>query len=132
MPRHVVSLIQDALNERGQAIKGSRILILGVAYKANIDDLRESPALDVIGLLHRKGGEVRYHDPFIPHLAEDGLEMDSVLDLLEEVRLADCVVIITDHTVYDYPRILEAAHCIVDTRNALGDAGRDNPKVVRL
>jgi UDP-N-acetyl-D-glucosamine dehydrogenase len=132
MPRHVIGLVQDALNEAGKAIKGSQVLVLGVAYKPDIDDLRESPALDVIGLLHQKGARVSYHDPYIARLDEDGLEYKSVPDLMPAVRAADCVVIITNHKVYDYSAILEHARLIVDTRNALGAVGRDNPKVVRL
>jgi UDP-N-acetyl-D-glucosamine dehydrogenase len=132
MPRHVISLVQDALNDHGKPIKGSKVLILGVAYKPDIDDLRESPALDVIGLLHQKGADVVYHDPYVASLKEDSVVMKSVPDLKMAVREADCVVIITNHTQYDYVDILENAVCIVDTRNALGKAGRDDPKVVRL
>lgn len=132
MPRHVVGLVQDALNEQAKPLKGSQILILGVAYKPDIDDLRESPALDVIGLLQQKGSQVSYHDPYIPSLHDDEFEMDSVPNLLPAVRAADCVVIITDHSDYDYASIQDAAKCIVDTRNALGPAGREDPKVVRL
>jgi UDP-N-acetyl-D-glucosamine dehydrogenase len=132
MPRHVVGLVQDALNEQAKPLKGSKILILGVAYKPDIDDLRESPALDVIGLLQQKGSQVSYHDPYIPSLHDDEFEMDSVPNLLPAVRAADCVVIITDHSDYDYASIQDAAKCIVDTRNALGPAGREDPKVVRL
>ena len=132
MPRHVVGLVQDALNEQAKPLKGSQVFILGVAYKPDIDDLRESPALDVIGLLQQKGSQVSYHDPYIPSLHDDEFEMDSVPDLLPAVRAADCVVIITDHSDYDYDAIQAAADCIVDTRNALGQAGRDDPKVVRL
>ena len=132
MPRHVVAMVQDALNEYGKPLKGSDILVLGAAYKPDVDDLRESPALDVIGLLGQKGANVLYHDPYILHLDHEGSELDSVPDLIMAVRSVDCVVIITNHTSYDYPAILEAAKLIVDTRNALGDAGRDRPNVVRL
>ena len=136
MPRHVIGLVQDALNEREKSIKGSQILVLGAAYKPDIDDLRESPALDVIGLLQQKGADVRYHDPYVPIIQADGhemkTEMHSVPDMMEAVKTSDCVVIITNHKVYDYPGILEAAKCIVDTRNALGKAGRISEKVVRL
>jgi UDP-N-acetyl-D-glucosamine dehydrogenase len=132
MPRFVVSKVQDALNEAGKPLKGSRILILGVAYKPDIDDLRESPALDVIGLLEKKGAKVSYHDPYIPQLAHDGAERSSVPDLMEAVKQADCVVIVTNHRVYDYPGIVEAAQIVVDTRNALGTARRSNPKIVSL
>ena len=132
MPRYVVGKVQDALNEQGKALRGSQVLVLGAAYKANIDDLRESPALDVIGLLKNKGARVCYHDPYIPRIRHDEWELDSVSDLMAEVRRADCVVIITNHSDYDYPAILEAANLIVDTRNALDTARKDNPKVVSL
>jgi len=132
MPRYVVDLVQDALNGQGKALKGSRVLVLGAAYKPDIDDLRESPALDVIGLLEQKGALVSYHDPHIPEIRHDGVEMESVSDLMAAVRQAECVVIVTNHSSYDYPAILEEAPLIVDTRNALGNAGRDHPKVVRL
>jgi UDP-N-acetyl-D-glucosamine dehydrogenase len=132
MPRYVVSLVQDALNERSKALKDSRVLVLGAAYKPDIDDLRESPALDVIGLLKKKGAIVFYHDPYIPQLHHDGWELISIPDLMAAVRAVDCVVIVTNHSSYDYPAILEAAKLIVDTRNALGKLGHDHPKVVRL
>jgi UDP-N-acetyl-D-glucosamine dehydrogenase len=136
MPRYVIGLVQDALNDQEKSIKGSRILILGAAYKPDIDDLRESPALDVIGLLQQKGANVEYHDPYVPVILADGhnmkTEMHSVSDLMQAVIESDCVVIITNHTLYDYPGILEAANCVVDTRNALGKAGRESDKVVRL
>ncbi len=132
MPRFTVTKVQDALNDRGKPVKGSRLLILGVAYKPDIDDLRESPALDVIHLLEEKGAHVLYHDPYIPHLRHDGHVKDSVDDLAAEVKQADAVVIITNHKVYDYAMILANARLIVDTRNALGSAGKSNPKVVKL
>ena len=132
MPRFAVTKVQDALNDHSKALKGSAVLVLGVAYKPDIDDLRESPALDVIGLLEQKGAHVKYHDPFIPHFDHEGLTMTAVSDLMAEVRAADCVVIITNHKAYDYDAILENAKVIVDTRNALGDRGRTHPKVVRL
>ncbi len=132
MPRYVVGKVQDALNEKGKPIKGSQVLVLGAAYKPDIDDLRESPALDVIGLLVQKGAQVSYHDPYVSHLQHDGWSLDSVPDLMQAVKAADCVVIVTNHSSYDYGAILEAAGLIVDTRNALGAAGRDNPKVSRL
>ena len=132
MPRFAVTKVQDALNDHSKALKGSAVLVLGVAYKPDIDDLRESPALDVIGLLEQKGAHVKYHDPYIPHFDHEGLAMTAVSDLMAEVRAADCVVIITNHKAYDYDAILENAKVIVDTRNALGDRGRTHPKVVRL
>ncbi len=133
MPRYVVGRVSDAFNDRGITLKGSRCLVLGAAYKPDIDDIRESPALDVIGLLQKKGAHVEYHDPFIPRLrTHDDVEMQSVGDVMEAVRKADCVVIITDHSQYDYPAILNEARFIFDSRNALGKAGKNNPKVVRL
>jgi UDP-N-acetyl-D-glucosamine dehydrogenase len=134
MPRFAVGKVQDALNERGLPLKGGRVLVLGVAYKPDIDDLRESPSLDVIGLLKKKGALVSYHDPFIPHLDHEEFNMDSIPDasLLTEVKTADAVVIVTNHSTYDYQAILGSARLIVDTRNALGKAGSGNPKVVRL
>jgi UDP-N-acetyl-D-glucosamine dehydrogenase len=132
MPRFAVSKVQDALNDHGKAVKGSRILVLGVAYKPDIDDLRESPALDVIHLLKQKGAQVRYHDPYVAHFNYDGWAMDSVTDLMGEVQAADVVVIVTNHKKYDYSAILQAARLVVDTRNALGALGKNNPKVVRL
>ncbi len=132
MPRFVVGKVQDILNEHRLPLKGSRVLVLGAAYKPDIDDLRESPALDVIGLLRQKGAVVDYHDPHIPVIAHEEWNMRSVPDLMKAVAASDCVVIITHHAIYDYPAILKAARRIVDTRNALGTLGRDNPKVVRL
>jgi len=132
MPRFVVQKTQDALNERCKPLKGSRVLVLGAAYKPDIDDLRESPALDVIRLLEQKGAQVSYHDPYIARIKEDSWEMVSIPDLMSGVGQADAVVIVTNHTVYDYPAILEAANLVVDTRNALGKLGRDHPKVTRL
>ncbi len=132
MPRFVIGKIQDALNDHGKPLRNSRILILGTAYKPDIDDLRESPALDVIHLLREKGAVVGYYDPFIPHIRWEELELDSVADWQSEVKSADCVVIITNHTVFDYAYVLKSAQLIVDTRNALGEAGRNHPKVVRL
>ncbi|MDP3185295.1 MAG: UDP binding domain-containing protein, partial [Anaerolineales bacterium] len=125
--------VMEAMKARGELLKGSKCLVLGAAYKPDIDDLRESPALDVIGLLQKNGAEVSYHDPYIPHLhTHDGLEMESVPDLMAAVRASDCVVIVTNHKVYDYQAILEAAKFIFDSRNALGRAGKESPKVVRL
>jgi UDP-N-acetyl-D-glucosamine dehydrogenase len=132
MPRYVTNLVQDALNERGKPIKGSKILVLGAAYKPDIDDLRESPAVDVIGLLRQKGADVKYHDPYISRISEDSFDLDSVPNLMETVEKVDCVVIITNHSQYNYKEIHDKAQCIVDTRNALGKSGRESPKVVRL
>ena len=132
MPRFVVGKVQDALNSVKKPVKDSRILILGVAYKPDIDDMRESPALDVIHLLRQKGADVIYHDPYVPTISHDEWTLKCIPDLMSEVAKADAVVIITNHKAYDYSGILAAAHMIIDTRNALGASGRNNPKVVRL
>ena len=132
MPRYVVGKVQDALNNQGKPLKGSRVLVLGAAYKPDVDDLRESPALDVIGLLRQKGALVDYHDPDIPCIRHDSWRLESVADLSTAVSAADCVVIITNHSCYDYPAILASARLVVDTRNALGKAGKYHPNVVRL
>jgi UDP-N-acetyl-D-glucosamine dehydrogenase len=134
MPRYVVGRVLEAMNDRGKTLKGSNVLILGTAYKPDIDDMRESPALDLIGLLQNKGAEVSYHDPYVPHIHHeyDGWEMDSVADLMETVAESDAVIVVTDHKTYDYPAIVEAASFIFDSRNALGKLARNNPKVERL
>jgi UDP-N-acetyl-D-glucosamine dehydrogenase len=134
MPRYVVSRVMEALNERGKPVKGSKILVLGAAYKPDIDDVRESPSLDVIGLLRKKGAEVTYHDPYIPriHHETEGWHMDSVPDVMEAVREADAVVIVTNHKVYDYEAIVREAKFVFDSRNATGKFAKGNPKVVRL
>jgi UDP-N-acetyl-D-glucosamine dehydrogenase len=132
MPRYVVTKVQDALNEQGKPLNESHILVIGVAYKPDVDDIRESPALDIIGLLLQKGAQVDYHDPFIPRVQHDNWSLESVPDLLESARKSDCVLIVTDHSSYDYADILKHSSLIVDTRNALGDVGRQSPHVVRL
>jgi UDP-N-acetyl-D-glucosamine dehydrogenase len=132
MPRFAVDKVQTALNDVGKPVNGSRVLVLGVAYKPDIDDMRESPALDVIHLLQQKGACVQYHDPYVPEFRHDGWEMQSVPDLMPAVASADVVVIVTNHSGYDYASICEAAALIVDTRNALGKLGKATPKVVRL
>ncbi|HRI54676.1 MAG TPA: nucleotide sugar dehydrogenase [Pseudomonadota bacterium] len=116
MPEVVVGRVQDALNDQGQAVRGSRILVLGVAYKKDIDDVRESPALDVIELLNNKGASVVYHDPYVPSLRIGGHKLSSVaLDKLDSYH---AVVILTDHTGLDYQQIVAEARLVVDTRNA--------------
>jgi len=134
MPRYVVNRVMEALNDRGKALKGSRVLVLGAAYKPDIDDVRESPALDVIGLLKQKGGIVEYHDPYIPHIHHetDGWSMDSVQDVMQAVGAADAVVIITNHKVYDYQAIVENSAFVFDSRNATRAVGQGLDNVVRL
>ena len=134
MPRYVVSRVLDAMNDRGKVLKGSKVLVLGVAYKPDIDDVRESPAMDVIGLLQNKGAKVEYHDPFIPHIHHetDGWQMDSVKDMTKSIKEADAVVIITNHKEYDYNVIVEFAKFVFDTRNATRKVADEDGKVVRL
>ena len=132
MPRYVVRKVQDALNEQGKPLKGSRIFVIGTAYKPNVDDIREAPSLDIIGLLRQKGAEVNYHDPYIPTISHDDWSLESVSDVEVSTRSADCVVIITDHSIYDYESIVNEASLIVDTRNALRDVKQGNSQVVRL
>jgi UDP-N-acetyl-D-glucosamine dehydrogenase len=128
MPHFVVDKVQNALNEAGKPVKGSRILVMGVAYKRDIEDVRESPALDVLLLLQRLGGVISYSDPHVPELRLEGLRLQSVPQ--EAAAGADCVVIVTDHKGFDYGRLVERAPLIVDTRNAL--KGATSPKIVRL
>ncbi|HEV8375007.1 MAG TPA: nucleotide sugar dehydrogenase [Candidatus Polarisedimenticolia bacterium] len=118
MPHYVVTKVVDALNARKKSVNGSRILILGVAYKKDISDVRESPALDVIQLLKGKGAEVLYHDPHAPqvHLEQETLRSVPLTD--ELLERSDCTVILTNHSIYDYSRIVERAQVLVDTRNA--------------
>ena len=134
MPRYVVARILDSMNDRGKALKGSKVLVLGAAYKPDIDDVRESPALDVIGLLQKKGALVEYHDPYIPHIhhERDGWQMDTVKDVMKSVKEADAVVIVTNHTAYDYEAIIDSAKFVFDSRNATGKLAKNNEKVVRL
>jgi UDP-N-acetyl-D-glucosamine dehydrogenase len=134
MPRYVVSRVLDAMNDRSKTLKDSRVLVLGAAYKPDTDDVRESPALDVIGLLRQKGALVEYHDPYVSHIhhEKEGWHMDSVSDMLKAVRAADAVVIVTNHKVYDYAAIVAAAKFIFDTRNATGALAKDNARIERL
>ncbi len=125
MPKHVRGKIRDALNERGKALKAAKILILGVAYKKDVSDTRDSPAHDLIKLLKEKGAEVSYHDPHVPGpIKPSGLCSIKLSD--NALESADCVVIITNHSSYDWKRIVEKSRLVVDTRNAAGDISADN------
>jgi UDP-N-acetyl-D-glucosamine dehydrogenase len=128
MPHFVVDKVQNALNDAGKPVKGSRIHIMGVAYKRDIDDLRESPALDVMLLLERRGALLSYTDPYVSSLRLDGIALDSQPD--QAAADADCVVIITDHTAFDYPALVQRSALIVDSRNAL--KGIRSANIVRL
>ena len=141
MPEHVVQLVADGLNDESKAMKGSSILLLGVAYKKDVDDVRESPALSIIDRLRAKGANVSYHDPFVAemrfddaHTEANGEPLDSVELSDERLRTADCVIIVTDHTDVDYRRVCSLAALIVDTRNALnGELRRDSKaRIIRL
>jgi UDP-N-acetyl-D-glucosamine dehydrogenase len=130
MPYHVVASTAAALNGRRKSLNGSRVLVLGVAYKKDIDDLRESPALTIIELLQKEGAEVSYNDPFFDYVGRGrkyNLEMKNTP--LENLEQYDCVLIVTDHSSYDYPEIVRQASLVVDTRNAT--KGIQDPKIVR-
>lgn len=141
MPKYVAGLVRDALNDNEKSVKGAKILILGVAYKKDIDDMRESPALSVIDLLRSRGAEVVYHDAFVPEVtfdhaytigAGDPLYNQELTDDL--IKSSDCAVICTEHSNVDYKRVCELSKVIVDTRNALKEETRDasKAKIVRL
>jgi len=120
MPAFWVRKVAEGLNEDSKPVRGSNVLVIGAAYKKDIDDVRESPALDIIRLLLQQGAKVSYHDPHVPQLHEDGVELASVLLGPDTVAPADCVVIATDHSTLDYTMLANAARRVVDTRNALG------------
>jgi UDP-N-acetyl-D-glucosamine dehydrogenase len=130
MPYHVVQAVGKALNRERKAMNGSKVLVLGVAYKKDVDDLRESPALTIIELLHKEGVEVSYNDPYFPFVGK-GRHYDLQMKCapMENLGQYDCVLIVTDHSTYDYPQIVREAQLVVDTRNAL--KGIDSPKIVR-
>jgi len=141
MPEHVVQLVADGLNDEQKAVKGSNVLLLGVAYKRDVDDVRESPALSIIDRLRSKGANVRYHDPFVKevrfddaHIEASGEPLSSVPLTDEELGAADCLIIVTDHSEIDYKRVCSTAPLIVDTRNALnGDLRRGSKaRIIRL
>jgi UDP-N-acetyl-D-glucosamine dehydrogenase len=135
MPRHVVHLVQDGLNERGKAVKDSEVLVLGVAYKKDINDVRESPALGIVDQLLHKGARVSYHDPFIPEMNLDGKGTLTSMELTDEaISRADCVAILTDHSCIDYSRVLRLAQFVVDSRNVTRRLGmpEHESKIIRL
>ncbi len=125
MPEFWVRKVADGLNDESKAIRGSRILVLGVAYKRDVSDIRESPALDVIRLLLQRGAAVEYHDPHVPQLHEDSVELASVSLTPAALTAADCVIIVTDHSDVDYGLVARHARMVVDTRNVLGRAQRE-------
>jgi UDP-N-acetyl-D-glucosamine dehydrogenase len=134
MPAFGVGKVADALNEVAKPLRGSRVLVLGVAYKKDIDDLRESPALEILDLLVKKGARVSFHDPYIPRIVDDGHTPpgavgESVPLSDELLRESDAVMVVTDHSVIDYARVCRLASIVIDTRNA---CARDaEPKLER-
>ena len=129
MPEYVAHKVSAALNSKGKSVKNAKILILGVAYKRNVNDYRESPAFEIIELLQKLGAKVSYHDPHVPHFTEAGLKMKGVRLTTQTLKNADCVVIVTDHDAFDYAAIVKSSKLIVDTRNATRSK---NGKVVKL
>jgi UDP-N-acetyl-D-glucosamine dehydrogenase len=129
MPRFVVDKVTDALNQHRKAVKGSHIHLLGVAYKRDIDDIRESPALDIAHLLTQRGAKVTFSDPYVKDASHDGFQLEA-MPQDEALSVADCIVIVTDHRNIDYEQVAEKASLIVDTRNAM--KGIQSGKIVRL
>jgi UDP-N-acetyl-D-glucosamine dehydrogenase len=129
MPEFVVRKIQNGLNDHAKPVKNSHVHILGVAYKRDIDDMRESPALDIIHLLQQRGARVTYSDPYVPQITVDDRELTHS-DPLQTIPAADCVAIVTDHSCYDYPSLAGRAQLIVDARNAL--KGHEGHHIIRL
>jgi len=130
MPYHVIASTIGALNQHKKAINGSKVMVLGVAYKKDIDDLRESPALTIIELLQKEGAEVSYNDPYFPFVGRGRkYDLQMTRSSLDDLGKYDCVLIVTDHSDYDYQRIVRESQLVVDTRNAL--KGIDSPKIVR-
>jgi UDP-N-acetyl-D-glucosamine dehydrogenase len=127
MPLFWIRKVTDQLNIHSKSVRGANVLVLGVAYKRDVEDIRESPALDIINLLEGQGAEVRYHDPNVPELNHDGKVYRSVTLTPDEVRHADCVIIVTDHTNVDYDMVRQNAQSVVDTRNVLGRTSSTSP-----
>lgn len=130
MPDYVVNKITNALNDDSKSVKGSQILILGVAYKKNVGDVRESPAIDVYHLLREKGANIYYHDPHVDDLSSEGIFDRSVSLNENQLKQADCVVILTDHDVFDWEYVTQHASIVVDTRHAISDS--KNSRVIYL
>jgi UDP-N-acetyl-D-glucosamine dehydrogenase len=118
MPRYVIDRVVTAMNDAGKCLNGANILVAGVAYKRDVSDVRESPALDIIELLRERKAQVSYADPYVPNLVIGEHTYTAVPLDAERLRQADCVVIVTDHRTFDYAQLVEHAPLIVDTRNA--------------
>lgn len=132
MPHQVINLLVDGLNARKKCLNGARLLVLGVAYKRGVGDLRESPALDIIAELHRKGAELLYADPFVAALQHEGLTVPRVELNAEVVRQSDAVLVLTDHREFDYRMVVETADLVVDSRNATRGLSAPAGRIIRL
>jgi UDP-N-acetyl-D-glucosamine dehydrogenase len=132
MPAYVVQKVADALNDEAKPVNGARILVLGVAYKKNVSDVRESPALDIIRMLEERGASVTYHDPHVSSIVKDGLTLRSVDLTAARLRRSDCVVIVTDHAAVNVARVARLTRLIVDTRNATKRVRHPKARVVKL
>jgi UDP-N-acetyl-D-glucosamine dehydrogenase len=132
MPGNVVSIIVDVLNERARSVNGSTVLVLGVSYKRNVNDARESPAIEIISELSRRGASVVYHDPYVKEVAVGPRSLRSVPLDDDVVSGADCVLIVTDHSGIDYKRVVDCAKVVIDTRNATRSVVQHQEKIVRL
>jgi UDP-N-acetyl-D-glucosamine dehydrogenase len=132
MPEHVADRIADLLNEDRLAVNGARVLVLGVAYKRDVSDMRESPALEVMRLLRAKHADVSYHDPYVAEFDLDGTVYKNVELTDERLRTSDLVVILTDHRSLDYGRVVSEAGRVFDTRNATAGVGENREKIRKL
>jgi UDP-N-acetyl-D-glucosamine dehydrogenase len=132
MPVFVVKKVAAALNDERKSVRGSKVLVLGIAYKKDIDDMRESPALDVIRLLEEQGAVVTYHDPFVASFVEEGHRMESVPLTDDVLTKSDAVVVVTDHSTVDYQRVVDRASVVVDTRNVTSKTKGSRARVVQL
>jgi len=135
LDEYIVAKITNALNEERKSLKGSKILILGIAYKKDVDDMRESPGIEIINILKNKGSQVDYHDPFIPSFSGKrrypDLSMKSIKLDENKLNKYDCVVIITNHSAYDYDWIVENSKLVIDTRNATASVGNNRQKIIK-
>ena len=132
MPRHVVTLVTDALNDRRRCLRGAHVLVLGVTYKRDVDDVRESPALEILTMLADKGARIAYADPYVPQLTLGRMKLVSLPVTPETLAASDCVVIATDHRAFDYALITREARLVVDVRNALAHVRQHREKIVTL
>ena len=132
MPAVVISLVADGLNRASKSIRGSKILVLGVAYKKNVSDCRESPALDVMRMLGEKGAVLSYNDPFVPTVRMDGQVLASISLSAAAIQSQDCVIILTDHSAYDFKSLLKSARLVIDTRNATKDLPEFKDRIIKL